>query len=60
MSTSLKSVAELAGCSLSDEELEEVRVFLVDYLAEIRKLREVDIPDDVEPVTQVRLERGAD
>ncbi|MFQ5930882.1 MAG: hypothetical protein ACE5MM_00595 [Nitrospiraceae bacterium] len=57
MGTSLRSVLELAGYSLSDEDLEKVRIFLVDYLEEIDKLRELVLPDDIEPVTQFRMER---
>lgn len=57
MGTSLRSVLELAGYSLSDEDLEKVRIFLVDYLDEIDKLRELVLPDDIEPVTQFRMER---
>ncbi len=57
MTFSLGAVAELAGHSLSGGDLEKVRVFLAEYLEEVRKLREVDLPDDIEPVTQLRMER---
>ncbi len=57
MESALRAVAEAAGHPLPDEELEAVRVFLAGYLEEVRALRELVLPDDVEPVTQLRMER---
>ncbi len=57
MTFSLGVVAEWAGHSLSEADLEKVRVFLAEYLEEIRQLRELVLPDDIEPVTQLRMER---
>jgi hypothetical protein len=52
----LAPVARLAGHPLSDAELEEVAAILSGMLDDLRELRELDLPDDVEPVLTFRVE----
>ncbi|GEM_PF-5012241 len=56
MKVAFGAAADLAGHPLSREDLDAVRRFFELYLAEIQRLRELDLPDDIEPVTQVRME----
>lgn len=56
MKISLEAMSEYAGHPLAGEELERVRAFLAEYLEEVRQLRELALPDDVEPVTHLHLE----
>ncbi len=56
MKMALEPVADLAGYPLPGEDLDAVRGFFEHYLEEIQKLRELALPDDVEPVTQLRME----
>jgi hypothetical protein len=53
----LKPVAELAGYPLPDADLEEVASVLAGVMEDIQKLRDLELPDDVEPVTVFRVER---
>jgi hypothetical protein len=52
----LNSVAELAGCPLRDDELAEIAGLLDGIMDDVRKLRELDLADDVEPVLTFRVE----
>jgi hypothetical protein len=52
----LTAVAELAGHPLSPAELEEVAAILAGMMEDIQALRDLDLPDDVEPVLGFRLE----
>lgn len=54
MKIPLEAITEFAGHPLAGEELERVRAFLAEYLEEVRQLRELELPDDVEPVTHLR------
>ncbi len=53
----LASLAAIAGCPLTKEELKRVGAYLVDYWRELQALRAVVLPEDIEPVVQFRLER---
>ena len=53
----LKPIAELAGYPLPDADLEEVASVLAGVMEDIQKLRDLELPDDVEPVTVFRVER---
>ncbi len=53
----LKPIAELAGCSIPDADLAEVARILDGIMEDIRKLREADLPGDVEPILTFRVER---
>lgn len=57
MKIPLEAMAQFAGHSLTGEELERVRAFLEEYLEEVRQLRALELPDDIEPVTHLHLER---
>ncbi len=52
----LKPVAELAGYPLPEEDLKEVASVLAGVMEDIQKLRDLDLPDEVEPVTVFRVE----
>ena len=46
----LKPVAELAGYPLPEADLNEVASILEGMMEDIQKLRDLDLPDDVEPI----------
>jgi hypothetical protein len=53
---SLRPVADLAGYPLSDPDLEQVASILDGILEDIRVLRGLDVPDDIEPIITFRVE----
>ena len=53
---SLAPVADLAGYPLSAADLEQVASILDGIMEDIRQLRELDLPDDVEPILTFRVE----
>jgi hypothetical protein len=52
----LAPAAELAGYSLSEADLEEVTTILRGMMEDLRQLRDLDLPDDVEPILTFRVE----
>jgi hypothetical protein len=52
----LAPVAELAGYSLPDADLAQVAGILEGMLDDIRKLRALELPDEVEPILTFRVE----
>lgn len=52
----LAPVADLAGYPLSVADLEQVASILEGIMEDIEKLRDVDLPDDVEPILTFRVE----
>jgi hypothetical protein len=52
----LTAVAELAGHPLSRAELEEVAAILAGMMEDVQVLRDLDLPEDVEPTLGFRLE----
>lgn len=56
MAQSLEQVADLAGYSLPPDDLRAVRRFFEMYLPDIQALRELVLPEDIEPVTQLHME----
>jgi hypothetical protein len=52
---SLAPTADLAGYPLSSADLEQVASILDGIMEDIRKLRELDLPDDVEPILTFRV-----
>jgi hypothetical protein len=52
----LAAVADLAGYPLSATDLEEVATILTGMLEDLRTLRDLDLPDDVEPILTFRVE----
>jgi hypothetical protein len=52
----LKPVAELAGYPLPDADLKEVASILEGIMEDVQRLRDLDLPDDVEPVLTFRVE----
>jgi hypothetical protein len=52
----LGPVAELAGYPLPEADLREVASLLADMLEDLQKLRDLDLPDDVEPILTFRVE----
>ena len=52
----LAAVADLAGYPLSAADLEEVAAILTGMMADIQTLRDLDLPDDVEPILTFRVE----
>jgi hypothetical protein len=55
----LAAVAALAGYPLSTADLEEVAAILTGMMEDIQKLRDLDLPDDVEPIVTFRIEPWA-
>jgi hypothetical protein len=51
----LRPVAELAGYPLLDEEL-AATASLLSGVMEIKRLRDLDLPDDIEPILAFRVE----
>ena len=52
----LVPVADLVGDSLSAAELEEVAAILTGMMQDLRVLRDLDLPDHVEPIVTFRVE----
>lgn len=52
----LAAVAHLAGYPLLAADLEEVAAILTGMMADIQLLRDLDLPDDVEPILTFRVE----
>ncbi|HEY8370002.1 MAG TPA: hypothetical protein VIM86_11885 [Thermodesulfobacteriota bacterium] len=52
----LEPVAELAGYPLPEADLKEVGLILAGMMDDIQQLRDLDLPDDVEPVLGFRVE----
>jgi hypothetical protein len=52
----LAAVADLAGYPLSPAELDAVASILGGMLEDLQALRDLDLPDDVEPVVTFRVE----
>ena len=55
----LGPVADLAGHTLSAAELAEVASLLTGMMADLQSLRDLDLPDDVEPILTFRVEPWA-
>lgn len=55
-SQDLAAVADLAGYPLPAADLEEVASILTGMMQDIQALRDLDLPDDVEPVLTFRVE----
>jgi hypothetical protein len=55
----LGPAADLAGHKLSAAELEEVAALLAAMMADLQTLRDLDLPDDVEPILTFRVEPWA-
>jgi len=53
---SLGPVAQLAGYPLSEANLREVAAVLAGMLDDIQQLRDLDLPDDIEPILIFRVE----
>jgi hypothetical protein len=54
--SALAAVAELAGYPLSPADLEQVAGILASMQQDIQTLRNLELPDDVEPVLIFRVE----
>jgi hypothetical protein len=52
----LAAVAALAGFPLSAPDLEAVAAILAGMTEDIQALRDLDLPDDVEPILTFRVE----
>jgi hypothetical protein len=52
----LAPAAELAGYPLSEADQEEVTAILRGMMEELQQLRDLDLPDDVEPILTFRVE----
>ena len=52
----LEPVAQLAGHPLPAADLAEVASILDGMMEDIQKLRDLDLPDDVEPILEFRVE----
>jgi hypothetical protein len=52
----LAAVADLAGYPLSAADLEEVAAILTGMMQDIQTLRDLDLPDPVEPILTFRVE----
>ncbi|HZS33706.1 MAG TPA: hypothetical protein VFC42_10045 [Methylomirabilota bacterium] len=52
----LGPIAELAGYPLPEADLVEVAAVLRSILPDIQALRDLDLPDDVEPILTFRVE----
>jgi hypothetical protein len=55
----LAPTADLAGYPLSPADLAQVASILDGIMEDIRKLRELDLPDDVEPILTFRVKPWA-
>ena len=52
----LKPVVELAGYPLLDDELAAAASLLSGVMEDIKRLRDLDLPDDIEPILAFRIE----
>jgi hypothetical protein len=52
----LRPVAELAGSPLLDDELAAAASLLSGVMEDIKRLRDLDLPDDIEPILAFRVE----
>lgn len=52
----LDPIARLAGYSLPEADLAEVASILGAMMEDIQQLRDLDLPDDVEPILGFRVE----
>lgn len=52
----LKPVAELAGYPLPAADLKAVASILEAMMDDVQRLRDLDLPDDVEPILTFRVE----
>jgi len=52
----LKHVAELAGYPLPAADLKQVASILVGMMEDIQKLRDLDLPDDIEPILNFHVD----
>lgn len=52
----LKPVADLAGYPLSEADLAQVASVLDGIMDDVQKLRDLNLPDDIEPVLAFRIE----
>ena len=52
----LDPVAGLAGYTLSEADLAQVASILAGMMDDIQRLRDLDLPDDVEPILTFRVE----
>jgi hypothetical protein len=52
----LGPVAQLAGYPLPEADLREVAAVLAGVLDDIQQLRDLDLPDDIEPLLTFRVE----
>jgi hypothetical protein len=52
----LAVIARLAGYPLSEADLEEVAAILGGIMEDVRQLRDLDLPDDVEPMLTFRVQ----
>jgi hypothetical protein len=55
----LRPVAELAGYPLLDDELAAAASLLSGVMEDIKRLRDLDLPDDIEPILAFRVEPWA-
>jgi hypothetical protein len=55
----LAAVADLAGYPLSTADLEKVVAIFTGMMEDIQRLRDLDLPDDVEPIVTFRVEPWA-
>jgi len=55
----LAAVAHLAGYPLSAADLAQVASLLEGIMEDVRKLRALDLPDDLEPILTFRVEPWA-
>jgi hypothetical protein len=55
----LAAVADLAGHPLSAPDLEEVAAILGGMMADVQRLRDLDLPEEVEPILTFRVEPWA-
>ena len=52
----LTHVAELAGYPLPEADLKQVASILEGMMEDIQKLRDLDLPDDVEPILTFQVD----
>jgi hypothetical protein len=55
----LRPVAELAGHPLLDDELAAAASLLSGVMEDIKRLRDLNLPDDIEPILAFRVEPWA-
>ena len=52
----LEPIADLAGHLLPAADLEQVAMILDGMMEDVQKLRDLELPDDVEPILAFRVE----